>query len=342
MDELRAIDPAGGEDDRVLDLSLRPRRFGEFVGQGEVVGKLRVYVEAARRRGGALDHTLLCGPPGLGKTSLAHILAAELQVDIHVTSGPAIERKGDLAGILTSLQRGDILFIDEIHRIPRVVEESLYTAMEDYEFDVVIGEGPAARSVKLGLEPFTLIGATTRTGLLTGPMRDRFGIVERLNFYDPVDLGAIVARSAGILGVSVEAAGVAEIARRARGTPRVANRLLRRVRDFAEVEADGIITGDGAQGFLGRLEVDALGLDAMDRRILETIIDKFDGGPVGLGTIAAAVGEASDTLEEVYEPFLLQEGLIQRTPRGRVATATAYRHLGRTPTAGRGPQGGLF
>jgi Holliday junction DNA helicase RuvB len=263
-------------------------------------------------------------------------------VDIHVTSGPAIERKGDLAGILTSLQRGDILFIDEIHRIPRVVEESLYTAMEDYEFDVVIGEGPAARSVKLGLEPFTLIGATTRTGLLTGPMRDRFGIVERLNFYDPVDLGAIVARSAGILGVSVEAAGVAEIARRARGTPRVANRLLRRVRDFAEVEADGIITGDGAQGFLGRLEVDALGLDAMDRRILETIIDKFDGGPVGLGTIAAAVGEASDTLEEVYEPFLLQEGLIQRTPRGRVATATAYRHLGRTPTAGRGPQGGLF
>ena len=341
MEELRAIDPAGGDDDRVLDLSLRPRRFGEFVGQGEVIDKLRVYVEAARRRSGALDHTLLCGPPGLGKTSLAHILAAELKVDIHVTSGPAIERKGDLAGILTALQRGDILFIDEIHRIPRVVEESLYTAMEDYEFDVVIGEGPAARSVKLTLEPFTLIGATTRTGLLTGPMRDRFGIVERLNFYGADDLGAIVGRSAGILGVAVEPGGVAEIARRARGTPRVANRLLRRVRDFAEVEADGVITGDGARGFLGRLEVDDLGLDAMDRRILETIIDKFDGGPVGLGTIAAAVGEATDTLEEVYEPFLLQEGLLQRTPRGRVATATAYRHLGRTP-AGRGPQGGLF
>lgn len=322
-----AAEAAAG--DESFELSLRPRTFDEFIGQGQVVDKLRVFVEAARRRKGSLDHCLLCGPPGLGKTSLAHIIAHELEVDLHVTSGPALERKGDLAGILTSLHRGDILFIDEIHRLPVIIEESLYIAMEDFEFDVVLGDGPAARTVKLGLESFTLIGATTRTGLLTGPMRDRFGIVERLGFYDKGAVQTIVLRSAGILGVRIDQEGAAEIGRRARGTPRVANRLLRRVRDFAEVEGSGVVTEEAAREYLHRLDVDAIGLDAMDRQILLTIIDKFGGGPVGLGTIGAAVGESPDTLEEVYEPFLIQQGLLHRTPRGRVATERAFDHLER-------------
>ena len=331
----RAVAPQAQADEGSLDPALRPRSFDDFVGQPEVVAKLRVYVEAARRRGGALDHALLCGPPGLGKTSLAHIIARELEVDVHVTSGPAIERKGDLAGILTALQQGDLLFIDEIHRLPRVVEESLYMAMEDYEFDVVLGDGPGARTVKLSLAPFTLVGATTRAGLLTGPMRDRFGIVEHLQFYEVSELKRIVERSSSILALGVDDPGAEEIARRARGTPRVANRLLRRVRDFAEVEGGGAITGASAPGFLDRLNVDRRGLDLMDRRILLTIIDKFEGGPVGLSTIAAAVGEAPDTVEEVYEPYLLQEGFLHRTPRGRVATPLAHQHLGRE-LSGRG------
>ncbi len=331
MQDRRQLAPEAEEADADLDLSLRPRSFDDFVGQRQVVDKLRVYVEAARRRGGALDHTLLSGPPGLGKTSLAHIVAREMGVDIHITSGPAIERKGDLAGILTALAKGDLLFIDEIHRLPRVVEESLYTAMEDFEFDVVLGDGPGARTVKLDLAPFTLIGATTRTGLLTGPMRDRFGIVERLEFYGREELTRIVERSARLLQVAIDRGGAETIAARARGTPRVANRLLRRVRDFAEVEGQPRVDAACAGRYLDRLDVDHLGLDAMDRRILETVIDKFDGGPVGLSTIAAAVGEVPGTLEEVYEPYLIQEGLLQRTPRGRVATAAAYVHLGRPP-----------
>ena len=331
MSDPRQMAPEATEEETALEVSLRPRTFDEFVGQAGVVEKLRVYVEAARRRGGALDHTLLSGPPGLGKTSLAHIIAREMGVDIHITSGPAIERKGDLAGILTALAPGDLLFIDEIHRLPRVVEESLYSAMEDFEFDVVLGDGPGARTVKLDLAPFTLVGATTRTGLLTGPMRDRFGIVERLEFYGHAELTRIVERSARLLDLALERSGAETIARRARGTPRVANRLLRRVRDFSEVEGGAPVDGERAARYLERLDVDHLGLDAMDRRILETVIDKFDGGPVGLSTIAAAVGEVPGTLEEVYEPYLIQEGLLQRTPRGRVATAAAFAHLGRAP-----------
>ncbi|MDF1565557.1 MAG: Holliday junction branch migration DNA helicase RuvB [Deltaproteobacteria bacterium] len=338
MNGERAIAPTAAEDEQAYERSLRPKSFAEFVGQRLVVDKLEVYVEAARRRSESLDHVLLSGPPGLGKTSLAHIIARELGVQLHVTSGPAIERKGDLAGILTSLEEGDILFVDEVHRLPRVVEESLYTAMEDYEFDVILGDGPAARSVKLELSPFTLVGATTRTGLLTGPMRDRFGIVERLDFYDAEALEQIVERSARILQVQLEKGGAAEMARRARGTPRVANRLLRRVRDFAEVEGSGSVDREAADLFLGRLGVDERGLDTMDRRLLEVIIERFEGGPVGIGTIAAAVGEKPDTLEEVYEPYLVQQGLLARTPRGRVATTAAYTHLGKKPT---GRQGSL-
>lgn len=322
--------------EEATEFALRPRTFVEFVGQESLKDKLRVFVQAARQRGDALDHILLCGPPGLGKTTLAHILASELGVDLKQTSGPAIEKKGDLAGILTNLAERDVLFIDEIHRLNPVVEENLYPAMEDFNFDVVIGEGPGARSIKLKLKRFTLIGATTRTGLLTSPLRDRFGIVERLDHYPVQELACIVRRSAQILRIDVTDEAADEIGRRARGTPRIANRLLRRVRDFAQVEGDGQISLGVAQSAMDRLDVDRAGLDAMDRKYLLCIIDKFAGGPVGVETLCAALSEERDTLEEVYEPYLLQQGFIQRTPRGRVATARALSHLHRDvpPKAG--------
>lgn len=320
--------PTEHGDDAHFDRSLRPRTFDDYVGQPAVIENLKVFVSAAKRRGEPLDHVLFCGPPGLGKTSLAYVIAREMGADVQVTSGPAIERKGDLAGILTNLKKGDVLFIDEIHRLNAAVEENLYPAMEDFAFDLVIGEGAGARSMKLPLQPFTLVGATTRTGLLTGPLRDRFGIVNRLEYYKPEELARIVARSASILEISLDAEGAHEIARRSRGTPRIANRLLRRVRDFAEVDGNGVITRALADRALGRLEIDALGLDPMDRKILRTICEKFGGGPVGLDTIASAVGEESDTVEDVYEPYLLQEGFLHRTARGRVATALAFEHLG--------------
>jgi Holliday junction DNA helicase RuvB len=325
-DRLTTPDPLIDEKD--FDVSLRPRRFGDFVGQKKLKDNLAVFISATRERKEALDHVLLYGPPGLGKTTLAHILAAELGVPITTTSGPVLERAGDLAGILTNLAEGEVLFIDEIHRLNHVVEEFLYPAMEQFTLDIMIDKGPAARSVQLPLKRFTLVGATTRAGLLTAPLRARFGVVGRLDFYQPEDLCAIVERSAGILGVAVEEDGTMEIARRSRGTPRVANRLLRRVRDFAQVKADGVITRDVAREGLAMLDVDHLGLDEMDKRILETIIVKFKGGPVGVNTLAVAVGEESGTIEEVYEPFLIMEGLLDRTPRGRTATERAYRHLG--------------
>ena len=336
------LSPAAASDEERLETSLRPRTFGEYVGQTSVVEKLKVYVKAAKGRGDALDHCLFSGPPGLGKTSLAHIIAAELQVDLHVTSGPALEKKGDVAGLLTNLKPRDVLFIDEIHRLAAAIEEYLYPAMEDFRLDVTIDTGPAARAMKIDLPPFTLIGATTRTGLLTSPLRDRFQIQERLEYYEAVHLEQIVTRSAKILGVPLEEAGAAEIARRARGTPRIANRLLRRIRDFAEVEGKGKITRALADDALKRLGVDAKGLDQMDRRILLTVIEKFSGGPVGVETIAAAVGEERDTLEDVYEPFLIQEGLLQRTPRGRAATARAYEYFGKTVPRGSDPQQSLL
>ncbi|MBI3185013.1 MAG: Holliday junction branch migration DNA helicase RuvB [Myxococcales bacterium] len=323
-----------------LEASLRPRRFAEYVGQTAVVDKLKVYVRAAKERGEALDHCLFSGPPGLGKTSLAYIIAAEVGVGLHVTSGPAIERKGDLAGLLTNLQPRDVLFIDEIHRLDAAVEEYLYPAMEDFRLDITIDSGPAARAMKLEVPPFTLIGATTRTGLLTSPLRDRFQIQERLEYYEPADLERILERSARILGVSLEPSGSQEIARRSRGTPRVANRLLRRVRDFAQVDGDGHITRAAADQALSRLEIDSLGLDPMDRKLLLTIVEKFGGGPVGVETISAAVGEERETIEDVYEPFLLQQGLLQRTPRGRVATIRAYSYFGKA--APKGGQGELL
>lgn len=328
-DDGRGVLSAGHlSDDARLEQSLRPNTFSDYVGQKQLVDNLRVFATAAKQRQEPLDHVLLCGPPGLGKTTMAHILAEEMGARLHTTSGPAIEKKGDLAGLLTNLGPGDVLFIDEIHRLTPAVEENLYPAMEDFKFDVVIGEGAHARSIALDLRPFTLVGATTRTGLLTSPLRDRFGFTARLNFYGAADLERIITRSAAILDVTIDAAAAAEMARRARGTPRIANRLLRRVRDFAEVLHDGTITQDIAKGAVDRLGVDDEGLDEMDIKILSLLIEKFDGRPVGLDTIAAALGEESNTIEDVYEPYLLQEGFIMRTPRGRVATARAYRHLG--------------
>jgi Holliday junction DNA helicase RuvB len=325
-----------GSEEQELERSLRPRSLSEYVGQEKAKGNLSVFLEAARGRGEALDHVLLCGPPGLGKTTLAGVIAHELEVPFRTTSGPVIERAGDLAAILTSLEERQVLFLDEIHRLGSVVEEVLYPAMEDFKLDLVVGQGPGARTVRLDLPRFTLVGASTRVGLLTAPLRNRFGIVHRLDFYAPHELRDIVLRSAGILGVEVEPEGAEEIARRSRGTPRVANRLLRRVRDFAQVDGDGRITSDLARLALDRLEVDGHGLDEMDRRLLETILRKFSGGPVGLGTLSAAIGEESDTIEEVYEPYLIQLGFLERTPRGRRITRLGAGHLGE------GGGGGLF
>jgi Holliday junction DNA helicase RuvB len=318
-------------DDVKLDHSLRPKSFDEYVGQAALVENLRIFARAAQQRGEPLDHILLCGPPGLGKTTLAHIVAHEMGAALHATSGPAIEKKGDLAGILTHLGAGDVLFIDEIHRLTPAVEENLYPAMEDFRFDVMIGEGAHARSISLDLKPFTLVGATTRTGLLASPLRDRFGFTARLDFYGKDDLVRIVQRSARLLDVKLDDFGAREIAARCRGTPRVANRLLRRLRDFADVLHEGAITLEVARSGLDRLGVDKLGLDEMDKKLLLTLIDKFDGRAVGLDTLAASLGEEAGTLEDVYEPYLLQEGLLMRTPRGRVATPRAWEHLGKKP-----------
>jgi holliday junction DNA helicase RuvB len=331
---------AASTEEKRVEASLRPQNFKQYVGQSAVVEKLKVYVAAARARGDALDHCLFSGPPGLGKTSLAYIVAAELGVGVHVTSGPALERKGDLTGLLINLQPRDVLFIDEIHRLPAPVEEYLYPAMEDFRLDITIDSGPAARAMKIDLPPFTLIGATTRTGLLTSPLRERFQIQERLDYYSPADLETILARSASILGITLSEDGAKEIAGRARGTPRIANRLLRRIRDFAEVARAPGVGKDVAAKALERLEVDRSGLDPMDRKILLTILEKFGGGPVGLDTIAASVGEQRDTVEDVYEPYLMQEGFLQRTPRGRVATARCWKYFGKPPPAE--PQGALF
>ncbi len=322
--------------ERSIDTSLRPRTLDEFIGQGELKEHLSIILEAARRRSQAVDHVLFAGPPGLGKTSLAGIIATEMGVTMHVTSGPAIERAGDLAAMLSQLGEGDVLFIDEVHRLPRVVEEVLYPAMEDFQIDIVLGKGPAARSIRLDLPRFTLVGATTRTGSITGPLRDRFGLVARLDYYVPAELEAIVTRAARILGVSVDTAGAHEIARRARGTPRIANRLLRRVRDFAEVRGDGTVDLATASDGLAVFGVDERGLDKVDRAILSAVCERFSGGPVGLSTLSISVGEQTETVEDVYEPFLIQEGLLMRTPRGRVATPAAWTHLGLVAPRGNG------
>jgi Holliday junction DNA helicase RuvB len=328
MTEERMISPKLKEEEVALDLSLRPKRLADFIGQDRIKENLKIVVEAAKQRGEALDHVLLYGPPGLGKTTLAHCAATEMNVNIKVTAGPAIERAGDLAAILTNLRKGDVLFIDEVHRLGRAIEETLYPAMEDFALDIIIGKGPSARSLRRRLPRFTVIGATTRLALMTSPLRGRFGVVYRVDFYDQAAMEAIVRRSARILGVGIDEGGVVEIARRARGTPRVANRLLKRVRDYAQVRADGHITEAVAREALAMLEVDELGLDDIDRRVLLTIIEKFEGGPVGLETIAAALSEESDTIMDVVEPYLLQLGFLNRTPRGRVATRRAYEHLG--------------
>ncbi len=326
---MREVSPGLMPQEGPLDATLRPQRFEDYTGQAQTIANLSVFVQAARGRGEALDHVLFCGPPGLGKTTLAHIVANEMGVGLQITSGPALEKKGDLAGLLSNLKERDVLFIDEIHRLQPVIEENLYPAMEDFQFDLIIGEGPHARNMKLPLPRFTLIGATTRTGLLTSPLRDRFGFLARLDYYSADELFFIVSRSARILGIGIEESGAREIAQRSRGTPRIANRLLRRVRDFAEVLGSGTITQALAQESLARLQVDARGFDEMDRRLLAYIIDKFQGGPVGIETLAAALGEERDTLEDVYEPFLIQEGYLARTSRGRIALPAAYKHLGK-------------
>src|SRR6478752_1166978 len=337
MTEPRVISPTISREDSALEATIRPKRLDDYLGQRPVREQLGVYIEAARRRAEALDHVLIFGPPGLGKTTLAHVIANELGVNLRVTSGPVIEKAGDLAALLTNLQPHDVLFIDEIHRLSPVVEEVLYPAMEDFQIDIMIGEGPAARSIKLDLPPFTLVGATTRAGLLTGPLRDRFGIVQRLEFYSPEELGRIVKRSAGILGIACAPDGAAEIAKRSRGTPRIANRLLRRVRDFAQVKAGGQISQEVADAAMKMLRVDAAGFDESDRRMLMTMIENFDGGPVGVESLAAALSEERGTLEDVIEPYLIQQGYLVRTARGRMASAKAYLHLGLPAPRGRPP-----
>ncbi len=337
------LDPGVESDtEEVVEAGLRPRALDEFVGQRELKEHLSIVLEAARNRGQAVDHLLFAGPPGLGKTTLAGIVATEMGSHMHITSGPALERAGDLAAILTKLEDGDVLFVDEIHRLSRAVEEILYPAMEDFQLDIIVGKGPAASSIRLTMPPFTLVGATTRTGMITGPLRDRFGLVARLDYYEADELQAIITRAAGILDLSIDEEGAWEIARRARGTPRIANRLLRRVRDFAEVRFDGSITDDIAREGLALFGVDDLGLDKVDRAILKAMCSQFNGGPVGLSTVAISVGEQPDTVEDVYEPFLIQQGMIARTPRGRVAMPAAYQHLGLAQPQQRSGQSGLF
>ena len=336
----RMVSPAPtSPGEEALERALRPKLLDEYVGQAKIREQLEIFIGAARKRSEALDHVLLFGPPGLGKTTLSHIVAAELGVNLRQTSGPVLEKPKDLAALLTNLEKNDVLFIDEIHRLSPVVEEILYPALENYQIDIMIGEGPAARSIKLDLQPFTLVGATTRAGMLTNPLRDRFGIVARLEFYTPEELARIVKRSAGLLNAPIDADAGFEIARRSRGTPRIANRLLRRVRDYADVKGSGHITLDMAQRALAMLDVDPQGFDVMDRKLLEAVVQRFDGGPVGLDNIAASIGEERETIEDVIEPYLIQQGYLQRTPRGRIATLAAWRHLGLTP---RSTQGGLL